>query len=66
VCWSTKHYHSSQVEGTSQEEVDHEHQFEGEPEWEGLRDSIAGGVVLPGSPAYESTRKPATANFRDI
>jgi FAD/FMN-containing dehydrogenase len=36
------------------------------PDWEELRDSIAGGVVLPGSPAYESTRKPAIANFRDI
>lgn len=36
------------------------------PDWEGLQDSVAGAVVLPGSPAYESTRKSAIANFRGI
>ena len=34
--------------------------------WEELRDSIAGEVVLPDMPAYESTRRPALANFRDV
>jgi FAD/FMN-containing dehydrogenase len=35
------------------------------PDWGGLRDSIAGEVLLPGSPAYESARKPAMARFHD-
>lgn len=35
------------------------------PDWAGLRDSVAGEVVLPGSPEYDSARKPAIANFRD-
>ena len=35
------------------------------PDWEGLRGSIAGEVILPGSPDYESARKPAIARFHD-
>jgi len=35
------------------------------PDWKGLRGSIAGDVVLPGSPGYESARKPAIARFYD-
>ena len=35
------------------------------PGWKGLRGSIAGDVVLPGSPGYESARKPAIARFYD-
>lgn len=35
------------------------------PDWGGLRDSVAGEVVLPGSPAYDSARKTAIANFGD-
>ena len=35
----------------------------GTPDWGVLRGSISGEVVLPGSPAYEPTRKPAIANF---
>jgi FAD/FMN-containing dehydrogenase len=34
-------------------------------DWEGLRGSIAGEVVLQGSPDYESARKPAIARFHD-
>ncbi|MBA2714625.1 MAG: FAD-binding oxidoreductase [Rubrobacteraceae bacterium] len=34
-------------------------------DWEGLRGSIAGEVILPGSPDYESARKPAIARFHD-
>ncbi len=34
-------------------------------DWETLQNSIAGEVILPGSPAYESARKPAIARFHD-
>src|SRR5918993_734498 len=36
------------------------------PDWEALQRAVSGDVVLPGSPDYESTRKPAIANFHDI
>jgi FAD/FMN-containing dehydrogenase len=36
------------------------------PDWEALQLAVSGDVVLPGSPDYESTRKPAIANFHDI
>ena len=36
------------------------------PDWETLQRAVSGDVVLPGSPDYESTRKPAIANFHDI
>jgi FAD/FMN-containing dehydrogenase len=32
-------------------------------DWEALQAAIAGGVVLPGAPDYESVRKPAMARF---
>ena len=32
-------------------------------DWEALRGSIAGEVILPGSPDYESARKPPIARF---
>ena len=35
-------------------------------DWNALRGSIAGDVVLPGSPGYASARKPAIANFHDV
>jgi FAD/FMN-containing dehydrogenase len=35
------------------------------PGWHALQDALAGEVVLPGSPDYESTRKPAIARFHD-
>jgi FAD/FMN-containing dehydrogenase len=35
------------------------------PDWEVLQRAVSGDVVLPGSPDYESTRKPAIANFHD-
>src|SRR5215210_2810444 len=35
------------------------------PDWKGLRGSIAGDVVLPGSPGYGSAHKPAIARFHD-
>lgn len=34
-------------------------------DWGTLRNGISGEVVLPGSPGYESARKPAIANFHD-
>jgi FAD/FMN-containing dehydrogenase len=34
-------------------------------DWGALQDAIAGEVVLPGSPRYESARKPAIARFHD-
>jgi FAD/FMN-containing dehydrogenase len=34
-------------------------------DWEALRGSIAGEVILPGSPNYEAARKPAIARFHD-
>jgi hypothetical protein len=33
--------------------------------WEPLNDAIAGELVLPGSPAYETARLPAIARFHD-
>ena len=33
--------------------------------WYALQDVLAGEVVLPGSPVYESARKPAIARFHD-
>jgi FAD/FMN-containing dehydrogenase len=33
--------------------------------WEPLNDAIAGELVLPGSPAYETVRLPAIARFHD-
>ena len=37
----------------------------GAPDWGGLRASVAGEVVLAGSPGYEAVRKPVLANFHD-
>jgi FAD/FMN-containing dehydrogenase len=36
------------------------------PDWNGLQGTIAGDVILPGSPEYESARKPAIARFHDV
>jgi FAD/FMN-containing dehydrogenase len=36
-----------------------------EPRWDDLQRAIAGDVVLPGSPEYETARKPAIARFQD-
>ncbi len=36
------------------------------PDWGALQGAIAGDVVLPGSPDYESVRKPAIASFHDV
>jgi FAD/FMN-containing dehydrogenase len=36
------------------------------PDWGALQSAIAGEVVLPGSPDYESARKPAIARFHDV
>src|SRR6266540_5709486 len=35
------------------------------PDWDALRGTIAGEVILPGSPDYELARKPAIARFHD-
>ena len=35
-------------------------------DWEALQGSIAGEVILPSSPDYESARKPAIARFHDM
>jgi hypothetical protein len=35
------------------------------PDWQALRAAIAGEVVLPGSPGYDSARKPSMARFYD-
>jgi FAD/FMN-containing dehydrogenase len=35
------------------------------PSWHALQDALAGEVVLPGSPGYESVSKPAIARFHD-
>jgi FAD/FMN-containing dehydrogenase len=35
-------------------------------DWAALQGSIAGEVVLPGSPAYDLARKPAIARFHDV
>jgi FAD binding domain/Berberine and berberine like len=37
-----------------------------EPDWGALQASIAGEVVLPGAPEYESARKPAMARFHHV
>jgi FAD/FMN-containing dehydrogenase len=36
------------------------------PDWGALQRAIAGEVVLPGSPDFESVRKPAIAHFHDV
>jgi FAD/FMN-containing dehydrogenase len=36
------------------------------PHWETRQGAIAGEVVLPGSPGYDSVRKPANARFYDV
>lgn len=36
------------------------------PHWDALQDAIAGEVVLPSSPGYDSVRKPAIARFHDV
>ncbi len=35
-------------------------------DWYGLQDTIAGEVVLPGSPEYDAVRKPAMVRFHDV
>jgi FAD/FMN-containing dehydrogenase len=35
-------------------------------DWDALQRTIAGEVVLPGSPAYEEARKAAIARFHDV
>jgi FAD/FMN-containing dehydrogenase len=37
-----------------------------DPDWQALQGAIAGNVVLPGSPDYESVRKPFAARFHDV
>ena len=36
------------------------------PDWGALQSAIAGDVVLPGLPGYESVRKPAITRFHDV
>ncbi len=36
------------------------------PDWGALQGAIAGDVILPGSPNYESVRKPAIASFHYV
>jgi hypothetical protein len=36
------------------------------PDREAFQGAISGDVVLPGSPDYESARKPAIARFHDV
>jgi FAD/FMN-containing dehydrogenase len=36
------------------------------PDWESLRRGIDGDVALPGSPAYQASRPPFNARFRDV
>jgi FAD/FMN-containing dehydrogenase len=38
----------------------------GAPDWSALQDAIAGEVILPGSPDYDSARKAAIARFHDV
>jgi FAD/FMN-containing dehydrogenase len=38
----------------------------GRDDWSALRGSIAGDVLLPGSPGYDAARKPAIANYRAV
>jgi FAD/FMN-containing dehydrogenase len=35
-------------------------------DWEALQAAIAGGVIVPGAPDYESVRKPAMARFDNV
>jgi FAD/FMN-containing dehydrogenase len=35
-------------------------------DWEALQAAIAGGVILPSAPDYESVRKPAMARFENV
>ena len=35
-------------------------------DWGALQGAIAGGVILPGAPDYESVRKPAMARFENV
>jgi len=35
-------------------------------DWRALQHAVAGEVILPNSPGYESARKPAIANFHDV
>jgi FAD/FMN-containing dehydrogenase len=37
-----------------------------DPDWDALQAAIAGKVVLPGAPDYESVRKPFLARFDDV
>jgi FAD/FMN-containing dehydrogenase len=37
-----------------------------EPDWDALQEAIAGNVVLPGSPDYESVRKPFATRFHAV
>jgi len=34
--------------------------------WDSLESRIEGDVALPGSPAYEASRRPFNARFRDV
>ena len=36
------------------------------PDWGALQRAVAGDIVLPGSPGYESARKPAITRFHDV
>jgi FAD/FMN-containing dehydrogenase len=36
------------------------------PDWETLQGAISGDAILPGSPDYESVRKPPIARFHDV
>ncbi len=36
------------------------------PDWEVLQRAVSGEVVLPGSPDYESVRKPAITRFHVV
>jgi len=36
------------------------------PDWDALQRAVSGEVVLPGSPGYDSARKPAIVNFHDV
>jgi hypothetical protein len=36
------------------------------PHWDALQGVIAGEVVNPGSPGYDSVRRPAIARFREV
>ena len=36
------------------------------PDWGALQGAISGDVILPGSPDYESARKPAVVSFHGV